>query len=77
MDQEKGSGVKGCIKASKGPWVVQARCCIRGQSENVFLSWLCDIASKMMDVLFGLGVSTRTLVDNGLRGAVVFKGGDQ
>lgn len=22
MGQEKGSGVKGCIKASKGPWVV-------------------------------------------------------
>ena len=33
------------------------------------LPWLCDVASEVMDVLFGLGVSTQTLIDNGLWGA--------
>ena len=38
------------------------------------LPWLCDVASEVMDVLFGLGVSTQTLIDNGLWGAIVFEG---
>ena len=74
MDHEKGSGVKGCIKANKGPWVVQARCCLRGGSENVLLPWLCDVTSKMMDVLFGPRVLARTLVNNGSQGGAVFEG---
>ena len=40
----------------------------------MLLPWLCDAASEDMDVLFGSGVSTHTLVDDGSRGAVVFEG---
>ena len=40
----------------------------------MLLPWLCDVASEDMDVLFGPGVSARTLVDDGSRGAAVFEG---
>ena len=40
----------------------------------MLLPWLCDAATEDMDVLFGPGVSERTLVDDGSRGAIVFKG---
>ena len=40
----------------------------------MLLPWLCDAASEDMDVLFGLGVSAWTLVDDGSRGAPVFEG---
>ena len=50
-----------------------ARCCFRGGSDKELLPWLCDAASEDMDVLFGSGVSTWTLVDDGL-GAAVFEG---
>ena len=43
----------------------------------MILPWMCDVASKDMDFLFGLGVSARTLVDDGSWGAVVFEGGDR
>ena len=39
----------------------------------MLLPWLCDAASEDMDVLFGPGVSARTLVDDGSRGAIVFE----
>ena len=51
-----------------------ARCCFWGGSDKVLLPWLCDTAFEDMDVLFGLGVSVRTLVDDGSRGATVFEG---
>ena len=40
----------------------------------MLLPRMCDDVSEDMDVLFGLGVSTRTLVDDGSRGATVFEG---
>ena len=43
----------------------------------MLLPWPCDVASKMMDILFGPGVSVRTLVDNGSWGAAVFEGRDR
>ena len=43
----------------------------------MLLQWLCDVASKDMDVLFGLGVSAPTLVDNGSWGAAVFESEDR
>ena len=51
-----------------------AMCCFRGGSDKVILPWLCDVASEEMDDLFGPGVSTRTFVDDGSRGAAVFEG---
>ena len=42
----------------------------------MLLPWLCDAASKEMDVLFSLRVLARTLVDDGSWGATVFEGGD-
>ena len=45
------------------------------ENEWVLLPWLCDDASEVVDVPFGPGVSTRTLVDNSSWGAVVFEGG--
>ena len=50
------------------------RRCFWGESDKVLFSWLCDVASENMDVLFGPEVSARTLVDDGLRGATVFEG---
>ena len=55
----------------------QARYYFRGGSEKMLLPWLCDAASEDMDVLFGLGVSAQTLVDDGSWGATVFKGEDR
>ena len=43
----------------------------------MLLPWLCDVASKEMDILFGLGVLAQTLVDDGSWGAAVFEGGDR
>ena len=40
----------------------------------MLLPWLCDATSEDMDVLFGPGVSARTIVDVGSRGAGVFEG---
>ena len=40
----------------------------------MLLPWLCDAASEDMDVLFGPGVSARTLVDDCSRGAAVLEG---
>ena len=40
---------------------------------KVLLQWLCDAAPEDIDVLFGPGVSARTLVDDG-SGTAVFKG---
>ena len=51
-----------------------ARCYFRGRSDKVLLPWLCDVASEDMDVLFGPRVLTRTLVDDGSRGAALFEG---
>ena len=42
----------------------------------MLLPWLCDAASKEMDVLFSLRVLARTLVDDGSWGATVFEDGD-
>ena len=50
------------------------RCYFRGGSDKVLLPWMCDAASEDMDVLFGPGISARTLVDDGSRGAAMFEG---
>ena len=42
----------------------------------MLLPWLCDAAFEEMGVLFGLRVSTQTLVDDGSWGAAVFEGGE-
>ena len=41
------------------------------------LPWLGDAMFKLIDVLFGPGVSAQTLVDNDSWGIVVFKGINQ
>ena len=64
----------GCSPTKGGS---QVRCYFRGGNEKVLLPWLRDAAFEDMDVLFGLGVSAQTLVDDVLWGAVVFEGGDQ
>ena len=40
----------------------------------MLLPWLCDVESEDMNVLFGLGVSTQNLVNDGSRGAAIFEG---
>ena len=43
----------------------------------MLIPWLCDAASEDMNVLFDLGISVQTLVDDGSWGAAVFEGGDR